>query len=164
MTEKIQCPGCGAVELYLIGAVVRGQDGVVYNGEFNLATIGLINPVVQHGLLLCRTCKRQWTTHEVNEFNDILQSQILWETNYNGLKVPIVCPVCKNTKDFIRTIQIRYEVDQEVKISNGEIVSTIPEQPQYDWDLMADRQKITVVQYNCDVDDCAGYITLIPIT
>lgn len=156
------CPGCNSEELYLIGATIGGQVGVIYEGSITLELLGAIKPVVNHGFLICRACKRQWTTNEVNEFNGAVKSNILWEVNHEGIKIPIVCPLCKNTRSFIRTIKIEYTVDQEVEITEGEIVSVIPENPMYDWELTSDSQKITVLTYDCAVDSCTGYISLRP--
>jgi hypothetical protein len=154
----INCPTCGAAELYLIGAVVRGQSGIVYEGSFTLETLSVINPVVQDGLLLCRGCKRQWTTREVHEFNELLQSQILWEPNHEGIKVPIICPTCKNTKDFIKVVTLKYQAEQEVRINAGEIVSTIPELPSFN----PEDGEVTVLRYECALDNCTGVILITP--
>jgi len=156
----VNCTQCGQAELYLVGAVVRGQTGVAYTGSLTLDELAVIKPVVEDGLLLCRACKKQSTTTIVNAFNELVKNGVFWDVNSDGIKVPIVCPICHNTRSFIRNQTRQVAVSQEITVVAGEIVADIPEVPV----TLAEDDDIPIglvtLDYTCNKDTCMGRIVL----
>ena len=156
----INCPQCGQEELYLVGAVVRGQTGISYTGSLSLDDLATIKPVVEDGLLLCRSCKKQSTTTAVNKFNELVKIGVLWDTNADGIKVPVICPICQNTRSFIRNTTRQVATYQEVTIVAGEVVAIIPEVLATTMEDDAITATSITLDYVCNKDNCTGRIVL----
>lgn len=149
-SKQFNCPGCGSTELYLIGATIKGQQGVLYKGVLTVAQLSDLNPVVSEGLVICKICKQQNSTIEVNNFNEFENSKIRWEINSEGLKIPIICPVCRNTSDFYRHVLVSQRMVQNVYAGTEEAL-----QPQVDVEPSS-----LVTAYECAIAGCTGYINL----
>ena len=152
-TSNIFCPQCGSEELYLIGAVVRGQSGIKYTGTV-ADSLEIIKPEILEGTLVCKSCKRQTNTQVVNPLSGLAPTECMWEFTSYGTKVPIVCPICKNKKVFTKEVlEQRTRAVTYAPNAKGEFV------PQDQGVVLGDVDQL-VIRYRCDVENCSGTITL----
>lgn len=147
------CPNCGSDDLYLIGAVLRGQSGIKYVGQVK-EVLETIKPEIYEGLLICKSCKHQTNTHTANATQELTATDCMWETTALGTKIPIVCPECGNKKMFTKIVlEQRTRAITYAPNDKGVFV------PQDQGVVMGDIEQL-VTQYTCDVNNCSGVITL----
>ncbi len=149
------CPQCGSNELYLIGATLRSNTAIKYNGEINLEELlKAIRPEVDSGLLICKACKHQTSDLTVKLIAGVALSECMWENTSQGNRVPIICPVCRNKNVFTKIVlEQRTRAITFAPNTLGEFT------PQDQGVIMGDVDQL-VVQYACDVENCTGVINI----
>lgn len=147
------CPNCGSDDLYLIGAILRGQSGIKYEGQIK-EVLQTIKPEIYEGLLICKGCKHQTNTHAADAAQQLTEMDCMWETTALGTKIPVVCPECGNKKIFTKVVlEQRTRAITYAPNEKGAFV------PQDQGMVLGDIEQL-VTQYTCDVDNCSGIITL----
>lgn len=156
MTEKTPCcPQCRGTDLKLIGGVWVGTQGTDYVGVVDKAA--LLKLIESGGsftreLMFCTTCDTRCLLADAKEAAQIVTKDYLWQGTDVGTTVPIICPECQNSVDFIRDVTRLGFFEEEVIIENGEIKTTVVATSDIDDEI--------VTAFRCGLPECSGQIIL----
>ncbi len=150
MTDSVlTCPRCFEKALLHVGGYVYAADGLPEGSE-----IPLDNVFVSQRLYRCTKCEAHVQENEVAQGDEKSQKAIHWETSVRGRRIPLVCPVCKNTQHFVRDSLVVGVQEQAINITaeggiHQEYAAVTP----------TFRETIPLV-YRCGMSECSGSITI----
>ena len=150
------CTKCRSVNLRLIGGVWVGTQGVEYDGAA-LTRETLLKLIESGGsftreLMFCTSCGTSCLLSEAKEAAGIEAKDYLWQGTDVGTNVPIICPECSNSTEFIRRVTRLASVEEEVTIKQGEVETANISAVNVEDEI--------VTAFECGVMDCSGEIIL----
>lgn len=152
--SKLSCSLCHTGELKIVGCYVYAPVGVEYTPTFSFLDLKPEGAFETQQLLQCDQCKQHVALKDALANIEIVRTAVYWETSVNGHRVPVVCPVCKNTTDFIREELQLYEQSVNVTlyentVESGDLLSSMPRR--------GDR---VTIKYVCAKEACTGVVTV----
>ncbi len=152
---QLLCPHCSHTELVIVGCFVYSYSGLPASTEFSHLNFDVKDRVEQQKLVRCLFCNEHSRYEDALKRKELADQALHWHTTVTGIRVPVICPVCKNMKHFVQDRRALYSEEYMFSLNADGSVESCERTDSNEEDHV-------VVRYRCAVSACTGVVEVNP--